>query len=218
MLIPMKSAKRTIQQLRMKYGFACSNNAPKIIAGVTILAAIGQLAACDAFTSNTKSEAEIQVEPRVLRNTDLNTSASPGGELANSVGSAYKTNVQLPDDQQGRVAVTGSDAIPYPIYPDAKQYRVGGENGLHVVIFETNDSFEEVDNFYQRHIGSQGYARLVGMSDYVRYDTSRETAGSDTDAWQNDRPGIVIHGFTDSDEATRSGADPEARTNIIVSY
>lgn len=186
-----------------------------VLGSCALIAACSQITACDAFSSDSRSEAEIVVKPQVIRgkNTD-SLPISGGGATA-----AFKTNVVLSDGQEGRIAVSGSDAIPYPIYPEAKQYRVGGENGLHVVIFETNDSFEEVDSFYQNYIGSQGYARLVGMADYVRYDTSREAAaGNTSDAWRNDRPGIVIHGFTNRDEAINSGADAASKTNIIVSY
>lgn len=180
-----------------------------------LLAALCQITACDAFSSDSRTEAEIVVKPQVIRATDANSlSTSAAGATA-----ASRTGAESMEGQQSRVAVTGSDAIPYPIYPDAKQYRVGGENGLHVVIFETSDTFEEVDSFYQNYVGSQGYARLVGMADYVRYDTSREAAaGNTSDAWRNDRPGIVIHGFESSDEAISSGADAAAKTNIIVSY
>lgn len=184
---------------------------------VLTTAIIGSLTACDAFSTDTKSQDEIRVEPRVLRGSDLDTLSKPGnGNLENGmveIKAAYK-----PGDKQARIAVTGSNAIPYPIYPEAKQYRIGGENGLQVVLFETSDSFEDVDKFYKRYGGSQGYARLVGMADYVRYDTTRESASSSADAWKNDKPGIVIHSFSDSDEAAQSGARPDARTNIIVSY
>lgn len=181
---------------------------------------LGSLAACDAFSTDTKSQDEIRVEPRVLRNSDLEILPQQGSGSGENriveVDAAYRPGDE--QEQQNRIAITGSDAIPYPIYPDAKQYRIGGENGLHVVLFETNDSFEEVDSFYQRYSGSKGYSRLVGMADYVRYDTTREAASSNSDAWKNDKPGIVIHGFTDQDEATQSGATPGAKTNIIVSY
>lgn len=201
----------------------CSATKKRVLGCCALVAAFSQITACDAFSSDTRSEAEIVVQPQVIRGTDVNTySASGDGSLLDgnaTAGHAFRTSMQLVDGKQARIAVSGSDEIPYPIYPEAKQYRVGGENGLHVVIFETNDSFEEVDTFYKNYVGSQGYARLVGMSDYVRYDTSREAAVSNTsDAWRNDRPGIVIHGFTNSEEAKKSGADAAAKTNIIVSY
>ncbi len=201
---------------------ACTASKVSYLGITALLIACSQITACDAFSSDTKTEAEIVVKPQVIRGADLNTfSSTVDGSLLDTASSqgAFRTSAQLTDDQQERVAVTGSDTIPYPIYPEAKQYRVGGENGLQVVIFETDDSFEEVDNFYQNYVGSQGYARLVGMADYVRYDTSREAASGNTgDAWRNDRPGIVIHGFNSSEEALQSGADAAAKTNIIVSY
>ena len=181
---------------------------------------LGSIAACDAFSTDTKSQDEIRVEPRVLRSSDLEILPQPGSSGAENsiveVNASYRPGDE--QDQQNRIAITGSDAIPYPIYPDAKQYRIGGENGLHVVLFETSASFEEVDSFYKRYSGNKGYSRLVGMADYVRYDTTREAATSNSDAWKNDKPGIVIHGFSDQNEAMQSGATPGARTNIIVSY
>ncbi len=195
----------------VSYRRTCLAVAPLVLASIT---------ACDAFSTNTTSQDEIRVEPKVLRAPDLEKLPQPGSgdsvEGMVEVKAAYKPeNEQY---QEGRVAISGSNEIPYPIYPDAKQYRIGGENGLHVVLFETNDSFEEVDSFYKRYGGSQGYARLVGMPDYVRYDVTREATGSTTDAWNNTKPGIVIHGFSSSDEAAESGATPGAKTNIIVSY
>lgn len=111
-------------------------------------------------------------------------------------------------------AVQGASKIPYPIYPNGEKYRVGGENGLKIVAFETTDSFDTVDNFYQDAGQSSGMSRLAAMSDYVRYSNSPE----DKDPWATFRPGIVIHRFNDDEEREAVGADGNARTNIIMSY
>lgn len=112
------------------------------------------------------------------------------------------------------VAVGGATEIPYPIYPNGSQYRVGGENGLMIVLFETADTFEEVDNFYRALAAKQRMPRLAAMSDYVRYGRSSD----DTDPWETTRPGIVIHQFNDDSEREAVGANRTARTNIIMSF
>lgn len=112
-----------------------------------------------------------------------------------------------------QVALPGASVIPYPMYPNATKYRIGGENGLKIVVFETEDTFESVDAFFQ-HSRTKDLARLQSMDQYVRY-AAEET---DNDPWATHRPGIVIHHFADNDEAVQYGAAPESRTNIIMSY
>jgi len=119
-------------------------------------------------------------------------------------------------DESTLEALLGEREIPYPIYPDGTRYRVGGENGLRIVLFETGDGFEEVDTFYQQHAETSGMPRLIGMDDYVRYARSGDE-GAD-DPWATHRPGIVIHRFRDDEERAAVGAGEEARTNIIVSF
>ena len=80
--------------------------------------------------------------------------------------------------------------------------------------FETTASFDEVDSFYKRHQENNGMSRLQAMNDYVRYSTDEHGI----DAWDNEKPGIVIHGFQDQAEATQTGADPQSKTNIIISF
>lgn len=109
-------------------------------------------------------------------------------------------------------AIEGAIKVPYPVYPNGSRYRVGGENGLKIVAFETSDSFEKVDNFYaSRQIGMP---RLMAMADYVRYSSSAD----DKDPWATYRPGIVIHRFNDAGEREAVGARQASRTNIIMSY
>jgi len=112
-----------------------------------------------------------------------------------------------------RTAVAGTGMIPYPMYPNATKYRIGGESGLRIVAFETTDSFENVDTFFRQTVAT-ALARLPAMEDYVRYASEKE----DQDPWGTHRPGIVIHHFASANEAIRYGAASDARTNIIMSY
>ncbi|MEE9334126.1 MAG: hypothetical protein V3U65_08545 [Granulosicoccaceae bacterium] len=111
-------------------------------------------------------------------------------------------------------AVIGASEIPYPVYPNGTKYRVGGENGLKIVVFETNDPFEEVDKFYNGEVQEEGMARLTALNDYVRYSQN----GIDVDPWATHRPGIVIHQFQNDAERQAVGADISAKTNIIMSF
>ncbi len=111
-------------------------------------------------------------------------------------------------------AVFGASEIPYPVYPNGQKYRVGGENGLKIVVFQTDDDFESVDDYYSQVKDNAGMARLMAMQDYVRY-TNGDT---DSDPWATHKPGIVIHQFNDEGERKAVGASPTARTNIIMSF
>jgi len=111
-------------------------------------------------------------------------------------------------------AVIGASEIPYPVYPNGTKYRVGGENGLKIVVFETNDPFEEVEKFYSSEAKEDGMPRLTAANDYVRYSQN----GTDVDPWATHRPGIVIHKFKSDAERQAVGADSTATTNIIMSF
>lgn len=111
-------------------------------------------------------------------------------------------------------AVIGASEIPYPVYPNGSKYRVGGENGLKIVVFQTDDSFDQVDGYYRNLVGNSVMPRLIAMNDYVRYSSNFE----DKDPWATYRPGIVIHQFNDDGERQAVGAKNSARTNIIMSF
>jgi len=111
-------------------------------------------------------------------------------------------------------AVNGASEIPYPMYPNGTKYRVGGENGLKIVVFQTEDSFDQVDNYYKKLSTNEGMARIAAMTDYVRYSSAVE----DQDAWATHRPGIVIHEFDDENAREAVGASAMAKTNIIMSF
>ena len=116
------------------------------------------------------------------------------------------------DSAELQIADNQIDAeVPYPVYPNGTQYRTGGENGLKIVLFQTEDSFEEVDAYYEE---KSDMPRLSAMNDYVRYSVN----GNDNDPWATDQPGIVIHRFNDEAEREAVGADGTALTNIIMSY
>lgn len=111
-------------------------------------------------------------------------------------------------------AVVGASEIPYPMYPNGTKYRVGGENGLKIVVFQTEDSFDQVDDYYKNLSDNSGMARITAMNDYVRY--SRES--EDIDPWATHKPGIVIHEFNDQSSRRAVGASALAKTNIIMSF
>ena len=118
------------------------------------------------------------------------------------------------DPADALAAVPGASEIPYPVYPNGRKYRVGGENGLKIVVFQTEDSFDEVDEYYRAVSADAGTPRLMAMSDYVRYPSD----AGDADPWATYRPGIVIHEFDGADARRQAGATASARTNIIMSY
>jgi len=144
---------------------------------------------------------------------------SKSQELAAAAGTmggpkADNNLIKLDDRDSALAAVFGATEIPYPVYPNGTKYRVGGENGLKIVVFQTDDEFETVDQYYSDVKGDAGMARLMAMQDYVRY--AKVTA--DSDPWATHKPGIVIHQFNDETERKAVGASPSARTNIIMSF
>ena len=135
--------------------------------------------------------------------------------IANAASSAASD--VLPDmtgDDDTLSAVIGASEIPYPVYPNGSKYRVGGENGLKIVVFQTDDDFEQVDRYYRVVSGQVGMPRLIAINDYVRYSKDND----DKDPWVTCRPGIVIHQFNTDDERQAVGAKGTARTNIIMSF
>jgi len=132
------------------------------------------------------------------------------------VGGPSTDNQRIDLDAQNSAlaAVFGASEIPYPVYPNGQKYRVGGENGLKIVVFQTDDEFETVDEYYSQVKEDAGMARLLAMQDYVRY----SSVGADADPWATHKPGIVIHQFNDEVERKAVGASPTARTNIIMSF
>lgn len=111
-------------------------------------------------------------------------------------------------------AVVGASEIPYPVYPNGTKYRVGGENGLKIVVFQTEDPFHKVDDYYNGISDNAGMARIMAMTDYVRYSNGTD----DLDPWATHLPGIVIHEFEGEDARQAVGASAVAKTNIIMSF
>lgn len=148
------------------------------------------------------------------------------------IDSAYK-----PDSSNTNSLMPSSKHAEFPEYPAAERYRIGGENGLKIVVFETQDSFEQVDAFFNQQAQAYGLTRLTTTLDYVKYTKANEatstinggTSGAgalsgfadsirDDDAWDASMPGIVIHTFLNADDAVGYGASPDSKTNIILSY
>lgn len=118
------------------------------------------------------------------------------------------------NDDNALSAVVGASEIPYPVYPNGTKYRVGGENGLKIVVFQTEDPFHKVDDYYNGLSDNAGMARIMAMSDYVRYSNNND----DLDPWATHLPGIVIHEFEGEDARQAVGASAMAKTNIIMSF
>lgn len=131
----------------------------------------------------------------------------------------------------------GWDKIPYPIYPNGSRYRIGGEQGMKIIAFETTDSFQAVDRYYQNLAEKKGYTRTSLMADFVEYrarlDEWRDqpvkvdvALATRNDAARSahitsmmlDQPAIIIHRFVDADDALQYGADAQSQTNIIMRY
>lgn len=161
------------------------------------------LAACGGDSSTDSAKVTTKTEPVILNAKDTVVNVTRINNTANDTPAAGTPT-----------AIDGATQIPYPIYPNGTKYRVGGENGLKIVLFETTDSFEEVDEFYRNLAQSDQMPRMLAMNDYVRYSTEPD----DVDAWATTRPGIVIHQFNNNKEREAVGADQNALTNIILSF
>ncbi len=124
--------------------------------------------------------------------------------------------VHVPEDAgetiQWRVA--SEQDIPFPLYPNATRYRIGGQNGLKLALFETTDEFGDVDHFYAEKATKTGLLRQQIMPDYVQYG---ELSGAQP-AITEENPGVLIYAFFDAREAQQAGATPNARTSIIIIY
>ncbi|MDB4223144.1 hypothetical protein N9850_05185 [Granulosicoccus sp.] len=160
------------------------------------------LVACGGDSTTDSASLTTKTEPVILN----------GKDAVVSVTQLNSATTETSDTSP--VAIDGATQIPYPVYPNGNKYRVGGENGLKIVLFETSDSFEEVDEFYRNLAQSEQMPRMLAMNDYVRYSTKSD----DVDPWATYRPGIVIHQFNDDTERRAVGADEKALTNIILSF
>ncbi len=129
------------------------------------------------------------------------------------IESAYK-----PDASDNNSLLPSSQQVEFPEYPAAERYRIGGENGLKIVVFETQDSFEQVDAFFSQQAQAYDLKRLSTTLDYVKYTATHAGGSAADDAWDASMPGIVIHAFLNADDAVGYGASPESKTNIILSY
>lgn len=175
----------------------------KAVASCLLVTAI---VSCGRNAEDSSVESNVSIEP---------AAGSTSGTEADNAEWTVSSDMNVPADQLATdgnlAAVLGASDIPYPLYPNGSKYRIGGENGLKIVLFQTEDSFDEVDSFFQTEASM---ARLGAMNDYVRYSTDSE----DQDPWATGKPGIVIHKFNDESERQAVGADDTARTNIIMSF
>lgn len=162
----------------------------KNLCGLVVVTMAISLTACG------KSETD-KVDPNMVTAQELPVSTQIGGAETNPLA-----------------AVVGASEIPYPMYPNGTKYRVGGENGLKIVVFQTEDAFDKVDSYYSDLSNNAGMARITAMNDYVRYSNGTE----DLDPWATHLPGIVIHEFTGEEERQAVGASAVAQTNIIMSF
>lgn len=135
-------------------------------------------------------------------------------EGAQALSDAAGKLTEEADAKSALAAVIGASEIPYPVYPNGTKYRVGGENGLKIVVFQTEDSFEKVDEFYHSMGENKAMIREMAMSDYVKYSPGAEAS----DPWATHIPGIVIHEFENEDSRKAVGASAAAKTNIIMSF
>ena len=172
------------------------------------------LSGCDnPFSKGTDEVSDVAVLPAAnIENpkfNDIATNSAPVGGVDSEA-----ILLDLDESDSALAAVFGASEIPYPVYPNGQKYRVGGENGLKIVVFQTDDDFALVDEYYSQFRENAGMARLMAMQDYVRY----SNADADSDPWATHKPGIVIHQFNDQVERKAVGASPSARTNIIMSF
>jgi hypothetical protein len=159
------------------------------------------LSACGQNADEQQSKKTLPLDTAVI----VNSSEANSNEMPDMKGSGSTLS-----------AVIGASDIPYPVYPNGNKYRVGGENGLKIVVFQTEDTFAQVDAYYTAYYSSDEalMPRLIAMKDYVRYSTDTE----DRDPWATYRAGIVIHEFNNNNERYAVGAKDSARTNIIMSF
>jgi len=165
--------------------------------GLVLIALTTSLVACNKNSAQTSDSKLVATADKPVNTNEINN------------------NAVLPDvEDNALAAVIGASEIPYPMYPNGTKYRVGGENGLKIVVFQTEDSFDKVDDYYNNLSDNSGMARIAAMNDYVRY--SREA--EDIDPWATHKPGIVIHEFDDENSRQAVGASEVAKTNIIMSF
>lgn len=159
------------------------------------------LSSCGKEDTSSKVPEEQTENVTTSSTADQVQNASEGGSAGNpEAGSAGGDNANLsPED------------IPYPLYPNGLSYRIGEEGTLNIILFQTEDSFEQVDNYYQEQ---SKLTRLSAMSGYVRYSANE----GDIDPWETSKPGIVIHEFNNASEREAVGAGDNANTNIIMSF
>jgi|GEM_PF-1132333 len=190
---------------------------------LTLVCTAMLVAGCDSATperTTISSAGEVSAAPEGMRPEAWSAVAPSEGPVDGPIDSQIagqgsgSGSGSVDDAAQTPSAVLGATDIPYPVYPNGSKYRVGGENGLKIVVYQTDDDFEQVDAYYRDATNPSAMPRLQAMQDFVRY--SRVV--TDDDPWATYRPGIVIHEFSDNGERRAVGARATARTNIILSF
>lgn len=169
------------------------------------------LVVCVSLVACNKDNPEIVDTPKAV---DISSSQDNVIVTAQELIVPPATESDNPLSYNPLAAVVGASEIPYPLYPNGTKYRVGGENGLKIVVFQTEDPFHKVDDYYSDVSDDKGMARLLAMTDYVRYSNGTD----DLDPWATHKPGIVIHEFDGEHDREAVGASAAAKTNIIMSF
>lgn len=195
------------------------NNVSRIVLVIAIAAVAATVSNCRIKTEDSDSETASSTAVTASQTT-IDLANSVTAEAGNGASATMAEGTVAAVDDNATVEEIAStpidaDKIPYPVYPNSSPYRVGDENGLTVVLFETVDSFTEVDAFYQAQTADmEAMPRLSAMEDYVRFSGDV----GDTDPWETARPGVVIHQFNSASEREAVGASDTATTNIIMSF
>ena len=77
-------------------------------------------------------------DEKLLGNKQL-TLPTDNGQFASANDSSPAGSSDQLNQESTISAVIGASEIPYPVYPNGSKYRVGGENGLKIVVFQTED-------------------------------------------------------------------------------
>lgn len=160
------------------------------------------------FLSSCGKEDTSSTVPEEQKENATTPSTADQAQNANEGGSAGNPEASSTSEDSENLS---PEDIPYPLYPNGLSYRIGEEGTLKIILFQTEDSFEQVDTFFQEQ---SKLTRLSAMSGYVRYSANE----GDIDPWETSKPGIVIHEFNDASEREAVGAGDNANTNIIMSF
>ncbi len=197
-----------------------SGSLSRLMLSATAVLTLQILTACSSESDTVQSGVRpdgTALDTTTLATQNATAAKKDGADSMIIVESAFRPDNSDPSDNSGLLFTSRSS--DYPTYPSAERYRIGGENGLKIVVFETTDSFADVDAYFSEQSVDYQLERSATTLDYVKYTFKGDTKKTDTpDPWDIASPGIVIHTFLNSDDAVGYGASPASKTNIIVSY